>query len=148
MSCQYEYYKENEEAYFPRLYCSIDDKTCIYSKKCLKVNKFISTENQGECYKMIEEKIKQIPKGSYFVETYRPNKNNKLFLYVIIEDKVEKILSDLEELNQDYVYLKKEENNYKVSLVPFPTEKIEKKVAEKKTYNRKNYKSERKENEK
>ena len=66
MSCSYEYYKENEEkeSYFPRLYCSIDDKVCFYSKKCLKVNKFIPLDNQEECYKMIEEKIKNIDNSS------------------------------------------------------------------------------------
>lgn len=136
MSCVYEYYK-NEEEYFPRLYCSIDNGYCIYSKRCLKVNKFIPLDNQGECYKMIEEKIKEIPKGSYYVETFRPNRLGKLYLYVIIEDRVEKILSDFEELNQNYVYLKKGTNSYLVSLTPFP--KVEK---EKKTYTKKTKKYE------
>lgn len=143
MSCSYEYYKENEEkeSYFPRLYCSIDDKICFYSKKCLKVNKFIPLDNQEECYKMIEEKIKNIPKNSYYVETKRPNKNGFLYLYVVIGDKVEKILTNLKELNQEYVYLKKTTSGYVISTKEFPIEK----TIEKKNYNKKNNKTEKNE---
>lgn len=54
MSCPYEFYNE-EETFYPRLYCKIDNKYCIYSKKCEKVYKFISLENQEECYKYIME---------------------------------------------------------------------------------------------
>lgn len=133
MSCIYEYYK-NEEKYFPRLYCSIDNGYCIYSKKCLKVNKFIPLDNQGECYKMIEERIKQIPSGSYYVETFRPNKNGYLYLYVIVGDKVEKILTKFKQIDQDYVYLKKTTNGYVVSLKEFPIKKT--------TNNKKNVKIE------
>ena len=119
--CKYAYYK-SEEKYFPNLYCSIDDKRCMYSKKCLKVEKFVPLENEmwRECYKFIMEKRKSIPKDSYFVQTYRPNRNGKLYLYVVIDDKVERILSNFTEINQDYVYVKRLSNNeYKVSLVPF-----------------------------
>lgn len=136
MSCVYEYYNDENE-YFPRLYCSINNGYCIYSKKCLKVNKFIPLDNQGECYRMIGEKIKQIPKDSYYVETFRPNRFGKLYLYVVIEDKIEKILSDFEELKQEYVYLKKGTKGYSVSLTPFP--KVEK---EKRTYTKKTKKDE------
>ena len=119
--CKYAYYK-SEEKYFPNLYCSIDDKRCMYSKKCLKVEKFVPLENEmwRECYKFIMEKRKIIPKDSYFVQTYRPNRNGKLYLYVVIDDKVERILSNFTEINQDYVYIKRlSDNEYKVSLVPF-----------------------------
>ena len=119
--CKYAYYK-SEEKYFPNLYCSIDDKRCMYSKKCLKVEKFVPLENEmwRECYKFIMEKRKSIPKDSYFVQTYRPNRNGKLYLYIVMDDKVERILSNFTEINQDYVYVKRLSNNeYKVSLVPF-----------------------------
>ena len=57
--CQHMYYKDETE-YFPRLYCNIDDKICIYAKQCLKENKFVPNGNLWkECYKMIEDKIKQ-----------------------------------------------------------------------------------------
>lgn len=137
MACPYEYYKEDEEVYFPRLYCKIDDKTCIYSKKCLKVNKFIPLENQEECYKMIEEKIKSIPKGSYYVETKRPNRKGELYLYVVIGNKVERISTKFKTIEQDYVYLKETKDGYIVSLEEFPIEK------EKRTYNRKTTKVEK-----
>ena len=32
--CEHMYY-ENENEYFPRLYCKIDNKLCLYQKKCL-----------------------------------------------------------------------------------------------------------------
>lgn len=123
MSCKYNYYKQ-EENYFPRLYCSIDNGMCIYSKKCQLENKFIPLDNQGECYKMKLEEKKNIPNGSYFVETYRPNKKGFLYLYIETKDgTTEKILTEFTELNQNYVYLKKANGKYKVSLIPFTEKK-------------------------
>lgn len=120
--CKYAYYNP-EEKYYPYLYCKVDyNKRCIYSKKCQKLEKFVPLENEmwRECPKYIMEKIKNIPKGSSLVQMYRPNKNGKLYLYVVInENEVEKILTDFTELNQDYVYLKKINKEYKVSLTPF-----------------------------
>ena len=117
--CVNAYYKP-EEKYMPYLYCNIDDKRCMYSKKCMKVERFVPLENEmwKECYKFIMNKKKNIPLDSYYVQTYRPNKNNKLILYVVIDEKVERIQSDLTELNQDYVYLQKDNNKYKISLTP------------------------------
>ena len=43
-------------------------------------------------------------------------------LYVVIDGKVNRILSDFTEINQDYVYVKKDGDNYKLSLVPFTKE--------------------------
>ena len=124
--CAYAYYKP-EEKYMPYLYCNIDDKRCVYSKKCMKVERFIPLENEmwKECYKFIMQKKKIIPKDSYFVQTYRPNKsNNKLILYVIVDDKVQRIQSNFTELNQDYVYLKENGSSYDISLYPFSIENI------------------------
>lgn len=128
--CQYGFYKE-EETYYPRLYCNIDNKYCMYSKKCLKVEKFIPIEGDlwKECYKYVENKIKNIPKGSYFVESYRPNNKGKLYLYIVIDGKVNRILSDFTEINQDYIYLKNEDGKYKLSLVPFIEEDTKKKYS-------------------
>ena len=116
MGCIYEYYKEDE--YFPRLYCKLGNY-CIYSKRCLKVNKFIPIDNQKECYVMIEEMKKSIPKNSYYVQAVKPNKSGFLYVYVVIGDKVEKILTTFKELNQNHLYLKETENGYEVSLTPF-----------------------------
>ena len=55
--CEHAFYKP-EEKYTPSLYCKIDDKRCIYSKRCLKVDRFIPLEGEKwrECYKYIMEK--------------------------------------------------------------------------------------------
>ena len=119
--CKYAFYKDSEK-YYPHLYCQIDDKWCHYVKRCERVEKFIPIEDNiwEECGKYIMEKRKEIPSGSYFVQTTRPNRQGNLFLYVLINDnKVEKILSNLTEINQDYVYLKKTNKGYEVSLEPF-----------------------------
>ena len=104
--CEHAYYKP-EEKYMPYLYCHIDDKRCVYSKKCMKVERFVPLENEmwKECYKFIMQKRKNIPKDSYFVQTYRPNRVGKLILYVAMENTTKKIQSDFTELNQDYVYV-------------------------------------------
>ena len=118
--CKYAYYNDKEK-YCPRLYCNIDDKMCHYTKRCMKVDKFIPIEDNiwEECGKYIMEKRKEIPNDSYFIQTSRYNKRGNLILYVAIDDKVEKIESDLKEIKQEYVYLKKTKDGYKVSLVPF-----------------------------
>lgn len=118
--CANAYYKP-EEKYMPYLYCNIDDKRCMYSKKCMKVERFVPLENEmwKECYKFIMNKKKNIPLDSYYVQTYRPNRKGKLILYVAMDDTTKKIQSNFTELNQDYVYI----DGDTVSLTP-----IEKKV--------------------
>lgn len=121
--CEHAFYKP-EEKYTPSLYCRIeDDKRCIYSKRCLKVDRFIPLEGEKwrECYRYIMEKRKNIPKGSYLVQTTRPNKSGKLYLYVLTnEDKIERILSNFTKLDQEYVYLRKTAmGGYQVGLEPF-----------------------------
>lgn len=151
--CEHAFYKP-EEKYTPRLYCKIEDKMCIYSKRCLKVDRFIPLEGEKwkECYIYIMEKRKNIPKGSYLVQTTRPHKSGKLYLYVLIEDdKIEKILSNFDKLEQDYVYLRKNATGgYQVSLEPIVitqsddidnkediVEEIEKEKPKKRNYNKK-----------
>ncbi len=120
MACPYEYYKD-DEYYYPRLYCKVSNGLCLYQKRCEKVNKYISIEGDlwRECYMYVESKQKDIPNGSYYVQSKRPNRNGKLYLYVVIDDKVKKILSDFTSINQDYVYLKEGLDGYEVSLTPF-----------------------------
>ena len=128
--CDYAFYKDNEK-YYPHLYCQIDNKWCVYVKRCEKVEKFIPIDDNiwEECGKYIMEKRKDIPKGSYFVQTTRPNKQGKLFLYILIDDnKIERILSNFKELKQNYVYLNKSDKGYEISLEPF---KEETKIVEK-----------------
>ena len=120
--CEHAFYKP-EEKYTPRLYCKIEDKMCIYSKRCLKVDRFVPLEGEKwkECYIYIMEKRKNIPQGSYLVQTTRPHKNGKLYLYVLTEEnKIEKILSNFTKLDQEYVYLRKTAmGGYQVGLEPF-----------------------------
>lgn len=120
MACPYEYYKD-DEYYYPRLYCKLNNKYCMYAKKCTKIEKYIQMEGNlwEECFMYVEEKAKNVPSGSYFVQSYRPNRNGKLYLYVVMQDKVEKILSNFTTINQDYVYLKEGLDGYEVSLTPF-----------------------------
>lgn len=125
--CEHAFYKP-EEKYTPRLYCKIENKTCIYSKRCLKVDRFIPLEGEKwrECYKYIMEKRKNIPKGSCLIQATRPNKNGNLYLYVLTEeDKIERILSNFKKINQDYIYLRKSINGkYQISLEPFNIEEV------------------------
>lgn len=120
--CKHAYYKP-EEKYMPYLYCHIDDKRCVYSKKCMKVERFIPLENEmwKECYKFIMNKRNDIPEGSYFVQTYRPNRAGRLILYVAMGDSTKKIQSHFTKLDQDYVYI----DGNTISLTP-----IEKKNSE------------------
>lgn len=151
--CEHAFYKP-EEKYTPRLYCKIEDKMCMYSKRCLKVDRYIPLEGEmwKECYIYIMEKRKNIPKGSYLVQTIRPHKSGKLYLYVLVEDdKIEKILSNFDKLEQDYVYLRKNATGgYQVSLEPIVitqsdninnkediVEEIEKEKPKKRNYNKK-----------
>ena len=125
MNCKYDYYKE-EEKYCPYLYCKIDDNRCIYSKRCLKVDRFIPMDGDvwKECPKYNMQMQKEIPSGANFVQTYRANKKGNLILYVVINDKVEKIDTNLKELNQNYIYIQDGLDGYEVSLVPFPEKTI------------------------
>lgn len=120
MGCPYEFYKQ-EEQYFPHLYCKYSGKYCIYSKRCMIHEKYISIEGDKwkECYMYTESERKNIPSGSYFVQSSRPNRNGKLYLYVVLKEEVVRILSDFTTLNQNYVYLKRVNDSYEVSLTPF-----------------------------
>ena len=113
-------YKDNEK-YYPRLYCGVDNVSCIYTKRCQKVEKYIPLENDAwkECYKYNMQIEKDIPNGSYFIKVQRPSKNGKIIIYVVINDNVEKITTNFTEINQNYVYVKESIDGYEVSLTPF-----------------------------
>jgi L-fucose isomerase-like protein len=66
-------------------------------------------------------KRNDIPEGSYFVQTYRPNRAGRLILYVAMGDTTKKIQSRFTKLDQDYVYI----DGNTISLTP-----IEKKNSE------------------
>lgn len=140
MACKHMYYKE-DETYYPRLYCKINNKYCIYAKRCENKQKYIPNDDLWkECYIMIQEEQKNIPIGSKYVQLSRPNKKGNLYLYVVINDKVEKISTQLKSINQNYVYIKEGlDGKYEVSLTPFTTER--KQPYQKKTYQKSNKKN-------
>ena len=126
MNCKYGYYKE-EEKYCPFLYCKAEeDSRCIFSKRCLVVDRYIQLEGDvwKGCPRYNMQMQKEIPSGANFIQTYRANKKGNLILYVVINDKVEKIDTNLKELNQNYVYVKDGLDGYEISLVPFPEKSI------------------------
>ncbi len=120
MNCKYDYYKE-EEKYCPYLYCKIDDNRCIFSKRCLVVDKFIPMDGDvwKECPKYNMQMQKEIPNGANFIQTYRTDKRGNIILYVVMDNKVEKINTKLKTINQNYIYVQDGLDGYEVSLVPF-----------------------------
>ena len=137
MACDYQYYKD-PNSYYPMLYCNIDNKRCLYSKRCELEKRFISLDNTKECYKYNMKKIKNIPEGSFYVVNKRPSRNG-FYVYVEIDGKNVKLNIEDKDFNQDYVYLKKTDVGYEVSKVPFAIEIVEDKPIEpkKKTVTRK-----------
>lgn len=67
----------------------------------------------------IDQQKKTIPTGAYFIQSSRPNRNGKLYLYVVVKDRVERVLTDFDSIDQNYVYLRKKSDGYEVSLKPF-----------------------------
>lgn len=116
MGCKYQYYKDEIEA-IPYLYCNIDDKRCIYSKRCDIVHKYISLDNQEECYKIMDEKEKDIPQGSYYIQAKRENQNG-VYLYVDIDGNSYKINFADKNYDKDYIYIVKENDVYIASSEP------------------------------
>lgn len=130
MVCPYGFYKK-EETFYPRLYCKVTDKYCMFSKRCLKEEKYIQIEGNmwKGCYDYMQNEKRDIPENSYFVESYRPNNKGKLYLYIDINGTITKVLSDFYEFNQNYIYLKEGIDGYELSMKPF--------AEKKKSYNRK-----------
>ena len=118
MSCPYQEY-HNDETYYPHLWCSIDNSMCYYQKKCLDVERYISIDDAKECFKLVEEQRKNIPNGAYYVQDRRTDRHGNLILYVVINDLVTKIVTKLDNFEQNYIYLKESTDGYKVSLTPF-----------------------------
>lgn len=131
MACTFQYY-EDEQEYYARIYCKLTGKWCMYAKRCDRVNKYVPNEREKECYIYNMEMKNRVPEGSYFVQTSRKGKNGKLYIYVVYGDRSKKIATDLESIEQNYVYLREgKDKNFEVSLVPFPKEKKVKKSVKK-----------------
>ncbi len=117
--CPYAYYKDKNE-HMAHIYCKLKnngDGFCIYAKLCMKpeVQKFVPTEYMDECYIMNEEQMKKIPSDSYYVRFIR-----KGYLYIELDaNTVIKVKNTLGDEVTNYVYLKKNKDEYIVSLKPF-----------------------------
>lgn len=109
--CEYAYYENNTSK--PQIYCKINNKPCLFSKFCIKQNKYIHREGVDDCYMALEEKKKTIPNGSYYV---RFVKNG--FAYIEIDNKVIKVKDTVGNID-NYVYLQQIDGQYQISLTPF-----------------------------
>ena len=122
--CQYAYYDNDKE-----LYCKINKKRCLYSKYCVKQNRYIHKDGAEDCYMALEEKRKTIPTDAYYVRFVR-----KGFVYVDINGKVVKVKDTIGNVD-NYVYAIEKNGEYLISLTPFTT--IEEDKPKKRQYNRK-----------
>ena len=127
MSCQYGFYKKTETNR-PKLYCKITNDLCVYSKLCLRVNKYIYNDKSEECMIRKENDKKSIPNGAYYV---RFVKNG--YAYVELGDTVVKVKCDDLDNIINYIYIQQNnDGTYVGSLTPFMSNSNEpKKIAKK-----------------
>lgn len=126
MSCQYGFYKKTETNR-PKLYCKITNDLCVYSKLCLKVNKYIYNDKSEECMIRKENDKKSIPNGAYYV---RFIKNG--YAYVELGDTVVKVKCDDLDNIINYIYIQQNnDGTYIGSLTPFVSSNEPKKIAKK-----------------
>ncbi len=131
MSCQYGFYKKTETNR-PKLYCKITNDLCIYSKLCLKVNKYIYNDKSEECMIRKENNKKSIPNGAYYV---RFVKNG--YAYVELGDTVVKVKCDSLDNITNYIYIQQNnDGTYIGSLTPFMSNNNEPKKITKKRKNK------------
>lgn len=127
MSCQYGFYKK-EETNRPKLYCSITKDLCVYSKLCLKVNKYIYNDKSEECMIKKENNKKSIPNGAYYVRFIK-----KGYAYVELGDTVIKVKCDNLDNIINYIYIQQnDDGTYVGSLTPFVSNSETKKITKKK----------------
>lgn len=122
--CKYSYYDESNSR--KPMYCSLNNKLCIYSQYCVKVGRYIDKKGMENCFMALQELKKNIPNGANFVRFI-----DKGYLYVEIDDKVVKIKDTLGNV-VNYVYIKRVNNEYKISLNPFETQQNKKTTRAKK----------------
>lgn len=126
MSCQYGFYKKTETNR-PKLYCKITNDLCVYSKLCLKVNKYIYNDKSEECMIKKENNKKSIPNGAYYV---RFIKNG--YAYVELGDTVVKVKCDDLDGIINYIYIQQNnDGTYIGSLTPFVSNNEAKKITKK-----------------
>lgn len=103
------------------LYCTKTNERCIFSKYCSKHQRWIFNErmNSANCSfnkidkKKNERKNIELPKGAYLIEQKRVVKNKVM----IVVQGINKVFwfnyQDIKDyFNQDYIYVKEENNNF------------------------------------
>lgn len=114
--CDYAYY-DSKETFRQKIYCKQNGKICLYSKYCVKVGKFIPNDGMENCFMALNEN-KKIPSGARRVRFIK-----KGFLYIEMDNGVIKVKSDT--INEaDYVYVRKTNGEYEISLTPFIEEEV------------------------
>ena len=115
--CDYAYYNP-KETLRQKIYCKHNGKICLYSKYCVKVGKFVPSDGMENCFMALNEN-KKIPSGARRVRFIK-----KGFLYIEMDNGVIKIKNNT--INEaDYVYVRKTNGEYEVSLSPFVEEVVE-----------------------
>ena len=91
---------------------------CMYSRFCVNANKYLPKDKEMEsCVLIMDNKRDKIPHGSCYIRFIRRG-----YLYVEIDNKVVKIPNTLKREDIDYVYVRKLNDKYEVSLTPFTYE--------------------------
>lgn len=109
--CKYVYYEETNSR--KPMYCTLNNKICIYSQYCTKVGRFIPKDDMENCFMAIEESKKNIPSGARYVRII-----DKGFLYIELDDRVIKVKDTLGNVT-NYVYIRQYNGDYEISLHPF-----------------------------
>jgi hypothetical protein len=94
----------------------------------VKVGRYIDKEGMENCFMALEELKKNIPNDANFVRFV-----DEGYIYVEVDDRVVKIKDTLGNVT-NYVYLKKINGDYQISLTPF----VEKQTTKKSTRAKKN----------
>ena len=117
MKCSYAYYIDEGKPQ-ARIYCKITNTMCMYSRFCVNANKYLPKDKEMEsCVLIMDNKRDKIPHGSCYIRFIRRG-----YLYVEIDNKVVKIPNTLKREDIDYVYVRKLNDKYEISLTPFTYE--------------------------
>lgn len=114
--CEHGYYKEDKE--YALLYCRYSKGICPFSKKCDAKKQYIQNENYKHCIIYKENEKKKVPDGAYKINLKKFNTQGQLVLYVEKDNSCEKIVTDLQSYDKDYIYIKKLKTKIKVSDKP------------------------------
>ena len=114
--CEYAYY-DDKETFRQKLYCRLQKgKPCIYTRFCVRTNRFVPSNNMESCFMVLDKKKRDIPVGSNYVRFTR-----KGYLYVEVDGKVIKVKDTIGNVG-NYVFIRVTDRGYEASLNPFVEE--------------------------